>query len=497
METKTMETPNKKDHHTRNKNHSNNIMNTEPIESYSIDNFYKMVFQTYKEEEKDFNNKNHNYYLLLQNIIQILEKLVITFKDEKKLLYNILKEVYISIYLLIMEFIPDFNKKIDLSNLSSFLTEENNDEENIASNEEIKGNELDINSKVVFLLKIKILNRKISSLNKELKTLKKIIYNNSPENKNNNYYEFMIKKLKELKNKIKIDEFKYLFYINSQKKKIMELEDQLKTKRYENLSKEDLKSIRCFPNFVQYNFKEDINLKSLPLSQYLKMESKHNSKSSYIRKNIKKSFSSKNKLLIKNIYKDNNKSEKNFNIEKEKENEVIIDDKLKTDINNKTDDIMNIKRNNIINIKNNFIIYGKKRNSSNFNFDFLLDSDFLKKHYETINPAEKILFENKIKKLFINKNILDEIKRFKPNTLINNKKEFFIAHPTLKIAGVHKGKEQVYSGLPKKLLNLSKGGSFKSARMIFPSSLNETMVNLEKLRINKLHIDMDKKENED
>ena len=490
METKTMETPNKKDHHTRNKNHSNNIMNTEPIESYSIDNFYKMVFQTYKEEEKDFNNKNHNYYLLLQNII-------ITFKDEKKLLYNILKEVYISIYLLIMEFIPNYNKKIDLSNLSSFLTEENNDEENIASNEEIKGNELDINSKVVFLLKIKILNRKISSLNKELKTLKKIIYNNSPENKNNNYYEFMIKKLKELKNKIKIDEFKYLFYINSQKKKIMELEDQLKTKRYENLSKEDLKSIRCFPNFVQYNFKEDINLKSLPLSQYLKMESKHNSKSSYIRKNIKKSFSSKNKLLIKNIYKDNNKSEKNFNIEKEKENEVIIDDKLKTDINNKTDDIMNIKRNNIINIKNNFIIYGKKRNSSNFNFDFLLDSDFLKKHYETINPAEKILFENKIKKLFINKNILDEIKRFKPNTLINNKKEFFIAHPTLKIAGVHKGKEQVYSGLPKKLLNLSKGGSFKSARMIFPSSLNETMVNLEKLRINKLHIDMDKKENED
>ena len=62
---------------------------------------------------------------------------------------------------------------------------------------------------------------------------------------------------------------------------------------------------------------------------------------------------------------------------------------------------------------------------------------------------------------------------------------------------MHKGKEQVYSGLPKKLLNLSKGGSFKSARMIFPSSLNETMVNLEKLRINKLHIDMDKKENED
>lgn len=490
-----MEIPNKKAHHTRNKNHSNNIMNTEPIESYSIDNFYKMIFQAYKEEEKDINNKSNNFYILLQNIIIILEKLVITFKDEKKLLYNILKEINTSINLLIKEFIPDFNKKIDISNLSSFLTEENNDEENIVSNEEAKGNELDINSKVVFLLKIKILNRKISSLNKELKTLKKIIYKNSYENKNNKYYDFMINKLKELKNKIKIDEFKYLFYINSQRKKIIELEEQLKIKRHENLSKEDLKSIRCFPNFVQYNFKEDINLKSLPLSQYLKIESKHNSKSSNIRKNIIKSFSSKNKLLISNIDKDNNKSEKNIYKENEKVNEIILDDKLVTNINNKTDDIINIKGNNIINIKNNFIIYGNKRNSNDFNFDFLLDSDLLKKNYETINPAEKILFENKIKKFIINKNILDEIKRFKPKTLINNRKEFFIAHPTLKTAGVHKGKEQVYSGLPKKLLNLSKGRSFKSARMIFPSSLNETMVNLEKLRINKLHIDMDKKEN--
>ena len=494
METKIMETLIKKDHHTRNKKYSNNTMNTQPIESYSFDNFHKMFFQIYNEEEKDINNKNNNYSLLLQNIIIILEKLVITFKDEKKLLYNILKEFYTTINILIKEFIPDFNNKIDISNLSSFLTEENNDEENIVSNEEAKENELDINSKIVFLLKIKVLNRKISSLNKELKTLKKIIYNNSSDNKNNNHYNFMIKKLKELKNKIKIDEFKYLFYIDSQKKKIMELEEQLKAKRYENLSKEDLKSIRCFPNFVQYNFKEDIDIKSLPLSEFLKLESKQKNKSSNTRKNIKKSFSSKNKLLIRNIDKDINKNEKN--ISKEEENEVILDDKFITDINNKTNDIMNIKRNNIINIKNNFIIYENKKNANNFNFDFLFDSDFLKKNYETINPAEKILFENKIKKFIINKNILDEIKRFKPKTLINNKKEFFIAHPTLKIAGVHKGKEQIYSGLPKKLLNLGKGGKFKSARMIFPSSLNETMVNLEKLRINKLHIDMEKKENE-
>jgi hypothetical protein len=31
--------------------------------------------------------------------------------------------------------------------------------------------------------------------------------------------------------------------------------------------------------------------------------------------------------------------------------------------------------------------------------------------------------------------------------------------------------------------------------MVFPSSLNETMVNIEKLRSNKLHVDINKKEN--
>ena len=88
-----------------------------------------------------------------------------------------------------------------------------------------------------------------------------------------------------------------------------------------------------------------------------------------------------------------------------------------------------------------------------------------------------------------------EIKDFNPKTIINNKKEFFIAHPTLNIAGIAKGKEQIYIGLPKKLIKLNKGGNFKSTMMVFPSSLNETMVNLEKLRNNKLHVDINKKDN--
>ena len=48
-------------------------------------------------------------------------------------------------------------------------------------------------------------------------------------------------------------------------------------------------------------------------------------------------------------------------------------------------------------------------------------------------------------------------------------------------------------GLPKQFMKLNRGGA-KSARVVFPSSLNETMVNLEKLRINKL---FDMKNNDD
>ena len=467
----------------RNKDNPNKIINKNSLSLEKKDNFNNVLRTEYNDCQK-------NSSLLLENIFSYLEKLALTFKDDKKLLFNILKEIYNTINLLIKEFITYSNKGISINDGDNdlFLTENlfnesnNNEEENNIYN-------FDSNSKVVFLLKIKTLSMKIYNLNEELKSLKQILNNSFDklsQNKNDNIYKYFMKKIKEMKIMKKCDEFKYLLYIENQKKKIMELEQQLKLNQNENLSKDILKNIRCFPNMTQYNFKEDINPKSIPLYQYL-----HNDKDKKIKsepkskKNIKTSisFKNKNKKAIHYV----NSEDKRAGRQLYKTKELILSNVLKTDMSTKSNHMINIK-----DIKKNIIIF---RNRNNINsFDFLNDSAILKTEYQTLNPGEKILVEKYMKKYLRNKNTEKEVKKFKPKTMINNKKEFFLAHPTLNYAGVSKGKDHAYSGLPKKLLKLNRGGNFKSARMIFPSSLNETMVNLEKLRINKFHINENKKD---
>ena len=130
------------------------------------------------------------------------------------------------------------------------------------------------------------------------------------------------------------------------------------------------------------------------------------------------------------------------------------------------------------------------RNKNNSNIrnalksDKIYNSELDKNEYKALNSYENNLTENNVQKFIINKNLVKQVKEFRPDTIMTNKKEFFIAHPTLEIAGVSKGKEQAFIGLPKNLLKLNKSGHFKTM-MVFPSSLNETMVNLEKLRNNK------------
>ena len=76
---------------------------------------------------------------------------------------------------------------------------------------------------------------------------------------------------------------------------------------------------------------------------------------------------------------------------------------------------------------------------------------------------------------------------------MDNNREFFIAHPTLGIAGVIKKKEIKYVGLPKKIIRLKVHKSLENNMLIsFPSTINETLVNLEKLRKCKINDDNDK-----
>ena len=469
------------------KDSPNKIISKNSISLDNNDNFNN-VLKSFSKNECDGCQKNSS--ILLENIFTYLEKLTLIFKDDKNSLFNILKEIYNAINLLIKEFITYSNKDININDGDNDrLLTENLFNENDINEEENNIYNFDSNSKVVLLLKIKTLNMKIYNLNEELKILKQILNNSFDklsQNKNDNIYKYFMKKIKEMKIRQKCDEFKYMLYIENLKKKILELEKQLKSNSNQTLSKDILKSIRCFPNMVQYNFKEDINPKSIPLYQYLQKDKELKNKSeSKSKKNIKNSLSFKKKKPIQYIYSEDKRKDGQLY----KTKELIISNVLSPDISTKRSHMINIK-----DIKKNIIIFRNRNNIKNFdkNFDYLNDSEILKTEYQTLNPGEKILMEQYMKKYL--KKTEKEVKEFKPKTMINNKKEFFLAHPTLNYAGVSKRKDQVYSGLPKKLLKLNKGGNFKSARMIFPSSLNETLVNLEKLRINKFHINEDKKE---
>ena len=89
--------------------------------------------------------------------------------------------------------------------------------------------------------------------------------------------------------------------------------------------------------------------------------------------------------------------------------------------------------------------------------------------------------------------IKELFKDYHPKTIMDNKKEFFISHPTLAIAGVVKNKESKYAGLPNKIIRLKVHKNLEKNMIItFPSSLNETLVNLEKLRKCKNNVNNDK-----
>ena len=73
-------------------NSSNNIFSIDSFNSDYYDNINDIIS---KSPNKDENNKNQqNSPLLLENIILILEKLTMTFKDDEKLLSTILKSKF-------------------------------------------------------------------------------------------------------------------------------------------------------------------------------------------------------------------------------------------------------------------------------------------------------------------------------------------------------------------------------------------------------------------
>ena len=404
----------------------------------------------YNIKENIVSKNNNNPQIIYEKIKSNIDNFISDFANEKDMINFILKEILNATVIIIKDFIESkynnsSSSKGNKQNENIFLTEEGQNKESL----KLAHIELDINSKIVFLLQIQKLSDKINKLNEEIDFYKNIINEHKKSKYGKNFADIFKKKIFEQKSKNKKEEFKYLLCIGEQEKKINNLESKLKKKENENLPVDTIKSIRCFPNFHQYDFKEDLNPKSIPMFS----NSKNDKKKESINSTSSKITNKKNRTQL-NLT--------NIEFDKIKKNSKQIS--------------CETKKGNVFNLskfRNNdmtLTAYNWKKCGNN-TLDDTLNNSQTKNKNKTINYGIK------------EKNIFDLVKDYHPKTILDNKREFFLAHPTLGTAGIVKKKEVKYVGIPKKLLRLKVHKSLeKNMQITFPSSLNETLVNLEKLR---------------
>ena len=256
--------------------------------------------------------------------------------------------------------------------------------------------------------------------------------NNLLKRKINKLYQ----KINEMEIKFKIDELNYFFCIGEHQKKINELEKKLNMKNIDKMPKEDLKQFLCYPHYIKFDVREDINPKSIPMFN--------------LREKKCKTSTNRGKNTISYI----NHEDKLF------ENYLI-----------------KINEQNDNNIKNN-IIYEVKNDGQGDEEKMLSDKGLEIKEIKNTIKLGKKQFDHQIP-------IVDKF--------FGKKKSFFISHPKLNYIKVGKDGNQLTSwkidnqlnNFPQQISKLKMSKSQKNAMIVFPSSFNETMVNLEKLRTNK------------
>ena len=413
----------------------------------------------------DVTPKNNNALIIYDEIKSNIEKFISDYINEKINISSVLKEILNAIKIIINDSLE--NKTNNSSTKTNknflFLTEDNEAVKN--TNKNNSNFELNINSKIVFLLKIRKLNEKIKKLQEEINFYKTFIKFPKKTKKGQNFIDVFKREFLEQKEKNKTNEFKYLFYIGEQEKKINSLEKQLNKKEKENLPFETIKLIRCFPHFRQYDFKDN---KSISLFQQFQQEKKTNKISNKINSKPNKhlSYSAKHK---KKFYNKNS-----FNI-----NKLLLTNSDIDGIKKNTKKIKNENARNNNRIKNYNISLNNENNFSN------------NEEENNINNSTLKCKTNRKKK--DKNNLYELIKDYHPKTILDNKKEFFLAHPTVNMASYVKKNELKYNGIPQKVIKLKVHKSIEKDLMInFPSSLNETLLNLEKLRKYKhVHTDDD------
>ena len=257
----------------------------------------------------------------------------------------------------------------------------------------------------------------------------------------------LLETINEMENNFRIKQLNYLFCIGEYDKKVVDLEKKLNINSINKMPKDELKKMICYPHYVKFEPADEINPKSIPM--FLRNTKRKKNSTLF---NLKKN----NKKLSKS-YIDSNSFE--FPSKRSKEN-----------INNScfvfSEQIENNNNNNA-------------KKSINNEEDKILDK---KKEKQTNNEEIKNLIELGKEKFDIESQKLD--------IFFGKNKNFFLSHPKLnymnesQFSSWKKGIKQ--DSFPKLLKQFKlQMRSQKNGSVIFPSFLNEIMVNIEKYRNNQ------------
>ena len=365
-----------------------------------------------KESDISNNQDAKNITKIYKYITKTLENFIEKNYSNFKLVNNSLKAIYSHI-------------KIYLSSLNKKWKEKNN-----------KDND---NQNLLYEFKISDLNQQIKDLKYEIELLNSNETNRLDDGSPLKFkiYNYLKKKNLKLENKTKLDEFKYLLCIKEQQKKINELENKLKLKILAN-SKE-VKESKCFPTISQFDLKEHINPKTIPLTQTILKNSKTSKRNDSKITSFKKDCfltitNSGSRTPYKTLYDKSSKEDE----EKSKK------------------------------------------------------KGFKKGLFKSINV--NINEEKQKEKSFNKRNEADvhfNILRLNSEIIPNKDKKYFISHPNLTIAGINQKLNKYNIGIPNKLFSFKFSKNIdKNAFYKFPSTLNEIFVELERLRIHANNTDI-------
>lgn len=401
-------------------------------------NYYKNLNKSIDNNEKCFILNNN--LLEYNSIIALLSKILI--KSNSYILLSKIKNF-------IKKLIFDKNESVTLNNsyYKDYISPNesrplsSNKNANISERKEIKKNKEEIEkndeNKSKSKSKNQKKNKKINEINYFLRKIKKLN-----------------QKINELEEKCRIEQLKYLFYIIEQEKKIAELEKSFDINQIPLDEKiiEKMKELKCLPNYYKPDANEEIkkNKKRPPLSSKIR-NVKNNNNSNFRSRN-------KNNTNIKNKYSFDKEIDPII-----KRNQSQILNKRNENKYKKAEYINDVSRSKSKNMNcddSNEIFDMKKRNSNNYS---------------------------------------------RPVNQLFTQKKFFISHPKLRYVKDSqeknhfqklKTKEQL-NGISKLLSNINYinlGSKFqKSAVNDFSYFINNSMVNVEKLKGYNNYINLENK----